>query len=514
MNVRGFGQATIPDRLSRLPGVANRTLALVSTYLALAMLLVVPILVTDIPLGVDNLNHLARIHVRAHIGADPDLARLFEVRETLLPYLGMDWLLTPLARLMPTLDAGRLYIVFLLWALVGSVMVLQRVFTGRLGFEPALIGLVSYNALLAWGLLNYLLGVIVALLGFAAWHGLRERPWLLRLLLFTAVTPSLYFVHLLAFALYGLLLGSYELFGRPRAWRTPVRDWLLLGTQFVPAGLLLMGLPMPAPDAATGFSYILAAKPLVLASPFLFSGAGTGSLESGHLAFLLCSLFVVLLIWFGRLTWNRALIAPAIVLFTLSVALPISVMGVFLIDLRFPTVAVCLAVAAMGVAPGASRRQLVPAVLGLAALTIFHVASVTGEMRACDRQFGEIRQALQMIPRGEILTTVLERAAPAPDVPCTKLRVYDHIAQLITIERSGYASDYFGRVTSVMPRDGHISDQDPVSADLLAAEDLPLAGYVLWLHLGNRARSVPGRLTTIHAGSFFDLMTLGSASLR
>lgn len=57
MNVRGFGQATIPDRLSRLPGVANRTLALVSTYLALAMLLVVPILVTDIPLGVDNLNH-------------------------------------------------------------------------------------------------------------------------------------------------------------------------------------------------------------------------------------------------------------------------------------------------------------------------------------------------------------------------------------------------------------------------------------------------------------------------
>ena len=82
-------------------------------------------------------------------------------------------MLTPLARVLPTLVAGRVFIVLLLWGMVGATAVVQRAFTGRVGFGPLLVGLVCYNGLLAWGFLNYLLGVVGALLGFAAWHALR-----------------------------------------------------------------------------------------------------------------------------------------------------------------------------------------------------------------------------------------------------------------------------------------------------------------------------------------------------
>jgi len=52
----------------------SRPTALWIAYLALAALLAVPLLLVEVPLASDTLNHLARIHVRAHIADAPDLA--------------------------------------------------------------------------------------------------------------------------------------------------------------------------------------------------------------------------------------------------------------------------------------------------------------------------------------------------------------------------------------------------------------------------------------------------------
>ena len=153
---------------------------LLALYACVLTALAWPVLWVDIPVGVDTLNHFARIHVRAHIDTDPDLARLFEVRDTLVPYLGMDWLLTPLVRVLDTLAVARLLTVALVWGTVGAVAAVQLAFTGRIGPGAAVAGLVAWNGLMAWGFLNYVLGLIAALLGFALWHAWRDRPVLWR----------------------------------------------------------------------------------------------------------------------------------------------------------------------------------------------------------------------------------------------------------------------------------------------------------------------------------------------
>jgi len=76
----------------------HRTIGIILVYASLAALLAIPMVITTVPLGVDDLNHLARIQVLAHIGTDPDLAGLFRVKDETIPYLGIDLLLTPLAR--------------------------------------------------------------------------------------------------------------------------------------------------------------------------------------------------------------------------------------------------------------------------------------------------------------------------------------------------------------------------------------------------------------------------------
>jgi hypothetical protein len=86
-----------------LDGWAERRhgLIVVVVYAALAILLAVPMLATTVPLGVDDLNHLARVYVRAHIDADPYLSREFVVRDEWVPYILADVALTPLAKILP-----------------------------------------------------------------------------------------------------------------------------------------------------------------------------------------------------------------------------------------------------------------------------------------------------------------------------------------------------------------------------------------------------------------------------
>jgi hypothetical protein len=487
----------------------HRTAGIVLVYAMLAALLAIPMLVAQVPLGVDDLNHLSRIYVRAHIGSDPDLARLFEVRADLVPYLGMDLLLTPLARVLPIMLVGRLCILMLVWGLVGAVVVLQRVFTERVGLAPAAAGLLAYNGLLAWGLLNYVLGLILALLVFAACHSQRGRPWFIRLVLFSGAATVVFLTHLLAFVLYGVLVVSYELFGRARflgriqPWRTRLRDWVVLAGQAAPGLLLwsMLGSKMPS----TGFvvDYVPISKIFALESPFLFRGA-IGGPDTGLLAVCFCLMAFYLGTRRGWLTWPPILAAPVLALLALTIALPLWLFGVYLTDYRFAVPAACLALAGLRLAQPALRYTL-PLGAALALLTVLHVADVSALMHRCDGQYGELRNALALLPRGTELATVLERTDPAPGVACSRLPIYEHISQLVTIDRSGYAPDFFARVTSVAARGARPSDSDPTSAEEFTVA--PAAGYVLWIHLG-RARPVPAGLVLLRHGSFFDLWSV------
>jgi len=481
--------------------------ALTAAYVTLALLLAVPLLVAEVPLSMDSLNHFARIHVRANIAHDPDLARLFEVRDGLVPYMGLDWLLTPLARVLPTLVAGRVGIVLILWGTVGAAMVLRRTFSGRVGYEPLLVGLVAYNALLAAGFLNYLVGVVGALLGLAAWHAARDRAVPVRVLAGMGVATGLFLTHLLSLALYGLMLGAYEAFGRPRAWRTPVRDWLVLAIGFAPSVLLWLLLAPPAlpPRAESGYHWLLNMKAIVLLSTVYFSPAG-GGVALGFSILAGCAALGVILTRRGLVFWDRRLAAPAAVLMIAGLVVPTWAMGVYLVDMRFPAVGAVLAAAALRVAPGAGVR-LLPVALLLAVAVTAEVGFAAAAMHACDGQYRELRAGMQALPRGAVLDAVAETESPVPGVPCTALPIHSQMAQLVTVERSGYSPAFFATVTAVGVRGGLPSDSYPTPAHLVTADRPPRHGHLLWMHMGNH-RPVPPGMTLLHAGSFFDLFSI------
>ena len=464
---------------------------LLALYACVLTALAWPVLWVDIPVGVDTLNHFARIHVRAHIATDPDLARLFEVRETLVPYLGMDWLLTPLVRVLDTLAVARVLTVALVWGAVGAVAAVQLAFTGRIGAGAAVAGLVAWNGLMAWGFLNYVLGLIAALLAFALWHAWRNRPAVWRLAVFGALCLALYLTHLLALLVYAGLVGLHALAYRDRRW--PV-----LVAQFVPPALLWLLATPPSPLGKLGLFYNLPSSVIALASPFLFRG-GLGDADVGYLVLLASLALAGLLTRLGLLRWHRPLLGMAVTITLVSVAVPVAAAGISWVNMRLPLVAACLAIAAL--------RYTGPPVWGAvaAALILIRVASVTGTMQDCAPHYAELRQAMAALPRGAVLVPVLERA----DTPlaCSSLPVYEHIADLVTLERSGLSTDFFAQTTSVRSR-GAITDRKAVEMEAVTPGDL--GPHVLWIHLGHEAPKPAGARVLV-AGSFFDLLAFTPA---
>lgn len=276
---------------------------------------------------------------------------------------------------------------------------------------------------------------------------------------------------------------------------------MVLAGQAIPGLLLWIALSTKMLDA----DFIVHYRPIkdkvfVLMSPFLFRGA-TGGIDTGIVTVCFCAVALCVGVRRGWLTWPRTLAGPTLVVLALTVILPLGAFGVFLTDYRFPVAAACLALAGLRLTSPALPHAF-PVAAALLLLTVIHVADVSVLMHHCDRQYAELRDALAVLPRGVKLTTVLERTEPAPGVACTNLPIYEHFSQLVTIDRSGYAPDFFARLTSVAVRDGRLTDTNPASADTFTAA--AAAGYVLWIHLG-RPRPTPTAFVLLRRGSFFDL---------
>ena len=156
-------------------------------YGLLAAIVLYPIAMVTVPDLEDYPNHLARMYILTHYNDSASLQNFYDVRWRPIPYLGMDATFVLLGRIANTYDAGRLYVGLCVLLPVLSVAALHFAVHRRLSLVPAGAFLLSYNALLLWGFLNYLPVLCLAVIVFAGW--IATTQWLRgrRLILFSAL---------------------------------------------------------------------------------------------------------------------------------------------------------------------------------------------------------------------------------------------------------------------------------------------------------------------------------------
>jgi hypothetical protein len=226
------------------------------SFSALAILLLAPLMLTEIPPLLDYPNHLARMYILANVARDPELARIYGANWQIVPNVGIDLAMPALMRLLPLAAAGKVFLGLALLMPVAGVIVLHRVMFRTVSYWPLAVGLVAYNRLFFAGFVNFLIGVGLALLGAALWQALLERRAVLRVGTASVVSIAIFFCHLIAAGFYGLLLFGFEL---ARAWRLrriSIARLLLLAVPFIIPAIFYLRAPIGEADPDAGHGLV------------------------------------------------------------------------------------------------------------------------------------------------------------------------------------------------------------------------------------------------------------------
>lgn len=350
-------------------------------FAALALVVLVPFLVVDLPPLVDLPNHLTRCSILAELPHNPALANLYEPRHTLLPDMAMDATIVPLAHVMPVMLAGKIFCGLTLLVLFSGAFALSWAVAKRPTWWALAPALLLFNHIFSFGFLNYLLSCGLMLWAFALWIVLRERPVWLRIAVGTSFGILMFVSHLMPLALYGCAVLGWEF---SRWYQGPVRklrrlalDLVIFGSTFIVPFLMLKA----SPTSSELSRYVpgLAIDKYNETVQILRVDASPYDPVFTYLIFGL----VLLLFVTGSLKIERWMRLPVVLIAAAFLALPTAFATTACVDMRVPILMAFLLVSGSVLVRQTRVTQLAVAALGLAFIgRVIQVGSTWHESQA------------------------------------------------------------------------------------------------------------------------------------
>ena len=173
-------------------------------YALLALVLIVvlvPLWLVDYPGMTDYPNHLARCYILAHYFDSPVWQQRFYVDLKPIPNLGFDLIVVALARFVPILVAGKIFLSISAALFVLGSSELGKAITGRANWLALVCAFAFYNAELLMGFESFVLCIGVFLFAFAYWLRHRKRLTAWSFLICCLFSIAAFMTHLSAFIL-------------------------------------------------------------------------------------------------------------------------------------------------------------------------------------------------------------------------------------------------------------------------------------------------------------------------
>ncbi len=415
--------------------------------LILCLLLLTPLLLTDVPPLLDYPNHLARLTVLAANGSDPVLARFYTPRWDIIPDLAIDVLGPLLLWVLPVHVAGRIVLGVAILLPVLGTLAYSRTVLGRRTLWPLACGLVAYNGALLQAFLNFSVAIGVALLLAAGWLRWREAEPLRALLMAIPGAVVLFFCHLMGLLFFALLIAAHDLVHLWRLHRYP-RAMLRSAGMRLLCAVPVFALPVTLyavsdlNGMAGDIEYLsFGAKAAQLLTPFanywLPLDIGTGVLIAGGLV----AGAAAAQLWMPP----RAAIALGL-LGLLYLVVPFGFKGTFALDTRFVVLAGFLLFGGMmPVALPPRTKQAVT--IGIVGLFVVRMAVLGGVWWTHNADLADFRAIAASVRPGETVFVTTVTPEEAPDYwnrgPLARrmsngLRTDAHLPALLVIEHRAW----------------------------------------------------------------------------
>ena len=491
------------------------------TLIAAALMLAAPLWCVWAPAMPDYPAHLASF---ALIEQGTGNA-IYHLHWAFVPNLASEVLVPWLARLTGLVVATKLFLTAAIFLWVLGPGAVHRALYGRTGIAPLFGSFFAYNANFTWGFFNYYFSAGLSFAIFAAWVATEKRNGVLRLVGFTLAVTVLYFCHIFAAANLLLMLTGFEV---AQNFRLENRNWVALARRairvallYIPAALAFLLLkPHGAGDEAIIFD---------LADTMLDRFESLVQHTFDDAAYVLpIALFagLALAIYLKKARLHPAMWGTLALLLIGAIFAPEWAFGGWAVHLRLPAVfgAMLFASAELPMKP-ATRTALVALVLVTIGWSAFTLAQ---SWLGYDRQFREFQAALEEVPRGSRMLTVLDGNAigDRPDQP------YWHMAEFAVPERGVFTPLLFttkgqhvvqlnppyDKYAAASAQQGSPPDVDELGflakgqmdQDQDMEEDNPYLNHfqchfdiAVVVHLDGKRTPIPPMLRLRHAGTFF-----------
>jgi hypothetical protein len=486
-------------------------------FLALFAAASLPVLLCDTLPLFDYPNHLARMHILADLPHSAALRQFYAIAWRPLPNLAMDAIVPFLAQIMPLASAGKVFVLLTLFLLAAGAVVLHRVLFGAWSAWPCLAFLLLYSRTLLWGFLNYLFGLGLALFALALWIALARRSAALRVAAGAILALALFFAHLLAFGLYGVMVMGYEAGRVPRGrvtLRRGAAELAIAGAGFLPA-LAILFLASPASMAgAVRFGHL--ARKLDL----LFSVFDNYVRSFDVVCFVIFVLALAFAFWRRWLRLAPEIRAPLALLVLVYLAMPSQLATASGSDHRIPLlIGLVLVAGSRWIGPPAIERPFLAAALFMLLLRLGVVAH---GWQASDRVYAGLMPALDAIPVGGRVAL-----AYPPEALNSEATPLAHFPLLAVVRRDAFVPTLFAFPTQqpVLLRAPFraLADRLPPErlwaafvggdAPLDAGERAALAAYddIVFVGRAPFALKAPSGLVPLFAAPRFALLRVGHA---
>src|SRR5579864_5026694 len=185
--------------------------ALAAGFACVAVALVAPLWLIELPPMPDFPAHAAAVFVQTHAAPGSLLSRFYEIDWAPVPDLASELIVPLFANIVSIITATKVFICMAVLLWVFGPAAVQYALSGRVTATSLAAAFFAYNSNFTMGFINFYFAAGVAFFVIAAWIATERVSLLPRFIMLAACFALLYFLHLLAVPFAGLVLLCFEL---------------------------------------------------------------------------------------------------------------------------------------------------------------------------------------------------------------------------------------------------------------------------------------------------------------
>jgi hypothetical protein len=404
-----------------------------ATVAAAMGLSVLPLLLTPLPPLRDLPGHMGRYYVSLQLKHSEALRQNWEFDWSIIPNLGFDLVVVPLAQVMGLQPAT-----WLLTALLAPLMILgffrvARAVHGQA--PPTWLAAVPFAMSFPYhyGFVNFWLSSALALHAFASWIRAKERPKnsVVPIMLLSLTCPLLWLAHLYGWVMLVMLIGGYE---ASRIWTWKLREFPHM------AGLVLLrSLPVFTPVFLLGQLATSSPQKHEYSLTWKIRGLANALRDQNFALDILTMVFAASLIAAPlvsrKLQFNPRLFITAVVLCVVWIPMPETFLGAFHASTRLVPLISAFLILSIGVSSLGTGARNAIAGISLAIFTLRTAADIVG-FSSYAKDYERHLLALDYMDRGK-------RVAVLNGAPCWntwRSPRLDHIDSLAIVRNDAFVN--------------------------------------------------------------------------